>query len=675
MSKQIKKTNILKHILNILLFPFFGIEKVLYFVRNAMWEYPNFFTEKNALIRYLVFLFRTTQPIGNFVLSLVLMFSIIFFVMQGSITTLLGISRGKVLKEGIVMGFDNLGFVQKISKVDPFMPANIQFEKDIVELIYEPLIKFEFIQKEDGSWGESIKKVLAKEVFEIRPGADYRFDLKENVYWHDGKPFTADDVIHTFNLVSRMEKSNSSYTLALKQLQWEKITDYSIRVCTQNKDFPTTCSNSKDNPILSNFLELISVKIVPKHLTLDLNPNTYVNLVHPILIYPVGTGRFKFSYVDQDGIKLTVNTVYHDLSKLVNIKEIEGIYFKYFGSFEDAISALLSGNIHSLVSFTTEFFDDIQQYSYIQRNFSSVIYNQYWSLYFNLNEEEDTDHPNKVFLQDQRMRRAIAHAINREEIIEVALRGMGEEAFGPINKHSIYFNEEANWPIFDINKSKQILEEIGWTVKDNSKYRTNDEGKILEFNLYFLDTYDRKKIAYVIKDNLEKVGIKLNLPVDVNNQIKGFSLDDLTNQVIANKKFDILLFGINTFIDPDRYELFHSSQSKFPGLNIASYESSEKSVIPNPNRQSPNDKSVITIPKVDKLLDQARRFDPKIGLEKRKQDYFDIQEIIAMDSPVVFLFHPKFLYYTNRVVKNVDMTNVTSQEDRFRNIHTWKIKI
>ncbi|MCS7317853.1 MAG: ABC transporter substrate-binding protein, partial [Candidatus Dojkabacteria bacterium] len=624
--------------------PILLVEKFFYLVRDFVWDYPKIFEKESILIRFLTFCYKTSLPVSNFILSFFIFTVISILIHTGVFSRVANITYGgNTLIEGVVMGVDSFGFAQKLTKVDPFAPTNVQLEKDLVELIYEPLIKFEFTKKGDNNWKESIRKILVLNVIEIRAGADYRFDLKENIYWHDGKKLTADDVIHTFDIVSKIDKTSNSYILAIKQLQWEKITDYSIRVCTKNPNNLQSCANTKDNPILSNFLELISIKIVPKHLTFDLNPNTYDVDIHPILLSPVGTGKFKFESVSNVGITLVKNNAYHIPEK--NEHKIDRIFFKYFKTLEEAKEALIAGNIHTLGSFTTEFLDEILSYKHIGVNYSEVLLNQYWAIYFNLKKDQAGKLISKQFFDNVNVRRAISHAINREEIIKEAIANMGEEAFGPINKYSEYFNPNAPWARYDLNLAIQLLEKEGWTKKYGEKYLTNKNGEKLEFRIVFFDNFDRRKIVFLLKKQLEEVGINLVTDVDEKGLPKGLSLDEISNQIIRQKKFDTLLFGVNTFIDPDRYELFHTSQSDYPGLNLSSYESTAKSVIPNPNRQSINDRSVITVPKVDKLLDQARRFDPKDAIDKRKQDYFDIQELIALDAPVIFLYHPRFIYY------------------------------
>lgn len=658
--------------------PFLYIEKFFYILRDLVWKYPDIILENN---KYRDSFFRTYSvlvPYSHFILAILLLsiFLIIFF--SGTYNRVVS-AAGSELIEGVVMGADNYGRPQRINKVDPFAPVTVQLEKDLVDLIYEPLFRLDLEPKDKGTGSnESVTPILAEEILSIRPGADYQFNLRSDVFWQDGEKFTTDDVIRTFDIVSNLRKSDNSYTVALKQLKWEKIDDYSFRICTKGASNDERCSKTQDNPILSNFLELISVKIVPEHLTANLDPGNYDIVFHEILRSPVGTGKYKLFAADDTSVTLNRNNDYY---KLEEIPQIEFIKFKYYITFKEAIAGLKSGEIHSLAASTSEERSDVSNYHYIEPQLSPVLYNQYWGVYFNLRLDPNGNSIAPEFLQDKNIRQAISMAINREEIIQNALMGAAEEAYGPISVNSLYFNPNAGWKTYNLQKASELLDAAGWTIKNGATIRTNRDNLPMEFSLYFLESYDRDNIATIIEQDLLRVGIKViinrqeqqeNLS-NARNTPKGWSLEELTSQVLAPRAFDALIFGMNTFIDPDRFELFHSSQTDYPKLNIAGYVGSDETVKVRENK-SEGESSVIRVPRVDKLLETARSYDPKSGIDERKADYFKIQELIAEDSPVVFLYNPRFIYYHNSKLRNVNLESVNSIEDRFKNIHEWLLE-
>lgn len=653
------------------------VEKLLYFIRDTIWQYPDLILEDNKLRRRVIRSYTISIPYSHFALSAFITL-IIFIIFFSPIKLPIINAAPTKLVEGVIMGSDNFNRPQKLSKINPLLPTNIQLEKDIVELIYEPLIKEEFVQGKDGKYSTQIKEVLADRVTLIQQGADYIFDLKKGVRWHDGTIFSADDVIATFDLLSIMPETNA-YVRTIKQLNWQKIDDFSVRVCTKSESGDSnSCDDSRSKRKISNLLELISFKILPEHKIQDITQANFETNLPQIYRAPVGTGKFEFSNSDDYSITLIRNNDYY--AKNTNENEIGTIIFKYYKDLNDGAKAIQNGEVHTLSSSSIEFMHQMEEYKNINLNLSPVLFNQYWALYFNLAKNPDGNSKGPVFFQDIRVRQAISSAIDRNEIIKSALLNVGEEAEGPINNKSGFFSTDAKWYRYNVSKAKSLLDDAGWTLKKGDKYRTNDNGDELSFSLYFVNSYDRNAVARVVKQNLESIGV--NVIIDrkdqpgqssVNPNQEGWSLSELSTEVLAPKSFDVILYGINTFIDPDRYELFHSTQTDFPKLNFSSYVGSVLTVKPNPNRQSASDPATVTLPKVDELLERGRARDPLLESDKRLSDYKEFQDLIAEDAPVVFLYHPKFIYYSNSAVKNIDLTNVSSLEDRFRNIDEWRI--
>jgi len=177
----------------------------------------------------------------------------------------------------------------------------------------------------------------------------------------------------------------------------------------------------------------------------------------------------------------------------------------------------------------------------------------------------------------------------------------------------------------------------------------------LTFTMTYVDSADRNILAEVLKKQFEAVGIEL-------------VLDKATLQVaveehIIPRNFEILFYGVQTLIDPDRYELFHSSQVRHPGLNIASYVSEAK-------RTQVIDGKTERVPSVDDDLDDGRRL---IDEKARKKKYEDFQDVLASEVPVIFLFHPEDLYAVNNRVQGVDLSKVYFLEQRFNTIEDWTI--
>ena len=661
------------------------IERVFYKIRDAFWTYPEIFSLEKSYNKKIIKSYQSAVPYSHFFVAFLFFLSLTFFLLNPNFRNIIGTSK-KVMFEAVVMGVNSDGLAQKINKINPILPSNVQLEKDLVNLLYEPLIKYTFVKGSEGLYGGGVQTILAEDIITILPGANYEFTVKKGIEWHDSTDnnkhyLTADDVIATFELYSSLDENIASniYTKTLKQLQWAKIDDYTIKICTKpNIRTDNVCDNDKDAsyPIFSNFLELISFKILPKKYASEISSSNIDSSAPLLYRKPIGTGLFKINEVDPSSITLSVNEKHRKYSEKMDIHFIQFIYYK---TLEDAVSALQNAEVHSLATTSIKYKDRLEEYKQIKTYVSNVLYNQFWALYFNLRTKPDGSSIAPEFLQDVRVRQAISSAIDRENIVSETLRNTGSEAIGPIPKISFFFNKEAGWFDYNILRANRILDKTDWKFRNGDKFRTNKKGEVLSFSLFFVNSFDRKEVAKAIKNDLAKIGVdvKINKSDQINKKaidksFEEWTLQEINDQVLSPGLFDVIIYGMQTFIDPDRYELYHSSQTRYPGLNISGYESSEKTVDKREERKE-GESSVIQVPKVDRFLDLARSFNPETGREARKDRYFSIQEIIAKDVPAAFLYHPQYLYFCNKALSNIILSG-NSIEDRFVNIQDWKFK-
>lgn len=638
--------------------PLKAIEKFFYLIRKGLWSYPEYlFTGDTSALAIATKIYNTFRPYSHFVAAVGIVGIVLAYVVNVQQFRVFADNEGNKYIEGVVMGLDENGELQSLSKVNPLYPTLIQLERDLNEIIYEPLIIYED--------ENTVVPVLAEGITIIQEGADYEFELKSDVFWHDStetipRPFGVDDVLRTLEIINEIDTPDNleiSYVQAVKQMAWEKVGNDAIRICTTTPELQEALSEELQNkkcsgvkaekPILANFLELISFKIMPAHLTGDLNNRNIFLPDPPINKRPIGTGMYKFSTVEDDSITLVRNDDYHSA-----LSQIEQIEFRLFRDRGSVLAALQNGEIHAYNSSVTDTIREMAEFPQVNLYQSPVQKTQYWALYFNLRKDLDDNAVGPDFFQQARVRRAISAAINRERLL-LTLLETGEEAVGPIPVDSEFFNSDATWERYNPSRAEVLLEREGWELDPNLGLRLKDN-QILTFKLSFVDVPDRRRVVESIRQDLLEVGVEV-VP-------DPRSLDELFNQVVSPKTFDALLYGMNTFIDPDRFELFHSEQS----LNLSSYVGSEETV-------TIQNKETVRIPRVDRLLDRARSFDPVGAKDKRLEDYIQFQELLAKDAPVVFLYHPKFLYFVSSKVENISLDGAKSLEQRFVNIADWTL--
>ncbi len=528
--------------------------------------------------------------------------------------------------EGIITGADDIGNPVQINRINPLISTNIQLEKDISELVYQSLI--------DVDEAGDPKPVLA-DFFRLESGKRYQFKLKPNIYWSDGTPITAKDVVDTFNLVKSLESNSQLSNIYSKAANKLEV------VPSQTDPLVFEFRVTEDN-VIPNFYEAISFKILPSHLISDLTAEN-IALADPFINRnPVGSGPYMLSIANTDFIDLIKNPYYKESTSKIN-----KIRFKFFTSEEKALEALSQGQIHSLAGISVASAKKLENNTNLSILNSDVLYNQFWGLFFNLSETGPAP------LKTVAVRQAISSALNKNELLNT-VNNFGEVAEGPIPKTSFAFSKVEKYS-YNLIKAEELLEKAGF-IRGEDGVRIKDNVR-LSFTLTYVDNLDRTVMAEDIQKQLKLVGIEVNL-----NKV---SLQVSVEEYIIPRNFDLLFYGVQTLIDPDRYELFHSSQKSHPGLNISSYVSESK-------RTQVVEGKTVKVAAVDDDLNDARRL---VDEKTRKKKYADFQSIIAEEVPVVFLFHPEDVYILNHRVKNVSLKGNNSIEKRFSNIADWVINI
>jgi peptide/nickel transport system substrate-binding protein len=208
---------------------------------------------------------------------------------------------------------------------------------------------------------------------------------------------------------------------------------------------------------------------------------------------------------------------------------------------------------------------------------------------------------------DERVRQAIAHAIDKSEIVDVVLFGLGTAATGPYVPTSWAYNPYVTQYGYDVEKAREILNSAGWEDRDNDGI-LEKEGKKFEFTvLTNMGNRSRIKTATIIQYRLKKIGIKMNIRV--------LEWSTFINEFIDKRRFEAVILGWSLGFEPDQYDIWHSSKTREKEFNFISYNN----------------------PEVDELLEKGRR---TFAIEERKEAYNRIHEILAEELPYIFLYVP-----------------------------------
>ncbi len=415
--------------------------------------------------------------------------------------------------------------VTRFNNFNPLINNNNSLYQ-LQRLIYEGLVAFDE--------NKDIKPALAEAWQISADGQSIELTLRRDVTWHDGEPFTAEDVIFTQQLINsnNQMQGTSIYRTSLQQISDIRAVEENVLRITFNRPF-------------SNGLEVLTFPILPKHLFQDSNAEKLINGDFPM----VGTGMYKvLEYEHMQLLTLARNDGYWGSKPY-----IDNITVAIVPDREAQLSLFENGEIDAAQPLAVDWakYTDGKNekvYEYIS--------NQYEFLGINFN---------KPALNDKNLRQAFAYAIDRHTIVKNLYLGHGTVVDVPIQPISWIFDDENITYGFDSEKAKKLLADYGY--EDNGSGVLISPVNSSELKLKLITNKDnllREKTAYYIQDELQKIGIEIEVVL--------LEWDEF-NQELAAGNYDLVLAGWDLADMPDFSFAFHSTQPKT--TNFISYTNEE----------------------------------------------------------------------------------------------------
>ncbi len=476
-------------------------------------------------------------------------------------------------------------------------------ERDIARLVYAGL--FSYNHK-----GE-VEPDMAEAYETSEDGLTYAVRLKENLFWHDGEPVTPDDVVFTIRLIQNPQYKSP------RRPNWQGV------VAEKNDD--RTIRFTLPAPYVP-FLENLTIGILPRHIWANVSPDQI--LLHEQNLKPIGSGPYRFKEFRQNKDGTLVS--YHLIRNQYYHREgpyIKNINFVFFETGEELRAAWRRGAIEGFNPASVEIPEEISK---TKSKLHALTTPRVFGIFFNQKRAPGLD--------DLRVRQAIAHAIQKNAIVEL-LSSQG----------AVITDFPLPWippddPIrygYDPNRSASLLADAGWIDENGDGIREKKikkETKELRFTLSTSDWQNLVSAAELIKTQLEAIGIGITI------EKKPFL--ELESTVIRPREFDLLLFGQVYGYEPDPFAFWHASQSKDPGLNITAYVNS----------------------RADKLLEETRSTaDPK----ERAQKFKELSALLQKDLPAVFLYTQLYLYIFPNDIQGAEFDKIVLPADRFNEIQKW----
>lgn len=403
------------------------------------------------------------------------------------------------------------------------------------------------------------------------------FTLKANLKWSDNTPFTAQDCLFTLKLIQN-EHTQSPYKA-----------DYTLVTRAQAPDARTFIVHYAEafSPALASWAQL---SILPQHIFKDEDiMNTPLSRLPQASIGPY----FLKSWQAQQNIVLTANPQYFDGDVWIN-QRITRIIPDSATQFLE----LSAGHIDEMNLTPIQYTRLFPNNPKLQKTYKRYQYlgSGYTYLGFNLK---------RAPFQDIHVRQAIDYAIDRQELVDGVLLGLGEAIATPYKPGTAWVNTAIQPRAFDPQHAKTLLAKAGWIQQKGDAFVRKD-GKKLSFTIITNNgNKQRADTATIIQQRLQGIGIEVH--------VRLIEWAAFIENFINKRDFDAVILGWSLSPEPDQYNIWHSSQTGKRQFNFLSYRNA----------------------KVDEALEQARHiFDP----QQRKVWYDIMQQEIHHDSPLIFLY-------------------------------------
>lgn len=341
-------------------------------------------------------------------------------------------------------------------------------------------------------------------------GKSITFHLRPDVKWHDGHPFTSEDV--AFSILEVVPKASALGATAYKDI-----------VAVDTPDPLTVIIRlAKPSPVIWSYLDAIKLRLVPKRLYEGIDP-----LTNPQNNTPVATGPFKLKeWVRGSHITLERNPDYWDKGK----PYLDLVTFRIIPEAAAREAALEAGELHYAAH-------NPIAHSSAQRLRNSkelIVDTKGWEgaskvFFFDFNLRRE------VF-QDVRVRRAFAHALDRQALTDIVFYGLARPSHGPIPTTQVqFYNPDAPDYPYDPKRAEELLDEAGYPRgADGVRLRVN------HVNHSFGDVY--KRAGDLFKQQLKAIGVELELiNYDTATQLR---------KIFVERDFDTSSIDYAPFSDP-----------------------------------------------------------------------------------------------------------------------------
>jgi peptide/nickel transport system substrate-binding protein len=492
------------------------------------------------------------------------------------------------------------GVVGSPLTINPILSSFNEVDRDLSTLIFSGIIKI-------NERGEPVPDLAQR--WEIAPDGKTVFvQLRRDAHWHDGTPFGARVVVFTIKAIQDPRFQGSpDLAETWKNVVVEQVDDFAVRFRLRD--------------VFAPFVTNLAVGMLPYHLLKDIPAEALPD--HPFRANPTGTGPWRLREVNNESITLEANTGFYGQKPY-----LQTFRMRFYSSRVALLNGLKLREIQGAAGVTDA---DLVRLGKSKEFRVLTAPRASFTILF-LNNKS-------TFFKDKLVRQAVAYALNRQRIIDVAANGLGIVADSPVPPGTWAADTRLQKYDQDPDRARALLDQAGWGLGADGVREKGGE----KFRFALMTNDDPARVAAA-----EEIARQLR-PIGIRAEVSASGYSGLIERFLAPRQFDAVLFGLDPGGDPDGYSNWHSTQSRSGGFNFVSYT----------NRR------------VDDLLESART-SPDLLL--RSKNYAEFQAIFADDVPSILLYYPLSTYAVERDVNGVSLRLMFEPSDRFRSIANWSVK-
>ncbi len=416
----------------------------------------------------------------------------------------------------------------------------------IYEMVYDSMYELNL----DGTFSLN----LADSASHTEDGLVYTFKIKEGIKWHDGEPFTAKDIAFTYNLYKTHEDfpTLNSYTAYFETIE---ATNDTTLVLTLNAPIPNVES------------KLVFLYVLPEHIWKDKAENA-AEFENKEMI---GTGAFKLvESVPNEFMRLAANDDFHG-----GRPKVDEVIFQVFSNPDVMVQAIKSGQVDMITELPNTAVESLESTENVKVVKSAPFAPDLTDIIINQVEPENcptaeeggvcSGHP---ALRDLQVRLAMAHAVDKQKIIDVVMLGLAKPGIALIpDGTGEWFNSSIKDFDFDVDKANKILDDAGYKDADNDGVREMPDGSSsLTFRLNWpSSSVVGPRLSELLAEMWQQIGIKVE-PQAVED-------DALTAQCCPALDYDIMIWGWVADPDPDTLLIIPTTDQIVTGYNETGFSS------------------------------------------------------------------------------------------------------